>query len=767
MNISASRRVLRFGPFEADVRAGELRKQGLKIKLQDQPFQILVLLLERPGDLVTREEIHQKLWPADTFVDFDHGLNNAVNRLREALGDSAEMPRFIETLPRKGYRFIAPVNGQATVEHAPTFFSVGGESRKEPQLDQQTPAIAGLSEKEPEVIQTISKTGYRPIPTPERVGKPSPRKLTVYAGVAALIASLALLSGLHWRGKIGRPEVLAPAGEVNQRQLTSNPPERSLFWAAISPDGKYLAYTDTNGLYLRLLDTGETHSVPLPVRFSVNSTFAWFPDNTRLLVAGSFADQVDRAWIVSVFGGAPRKLRNAVSWASVSPDGRRIAFIGLNRDGRPRELWVMDASGEDPHRIVAFDEGNFLQQVWWSPDGSRIAYMRSRQDSSGRPRRTIEACDLEGTHFMDIIENTSDTDDFYWLPDGRIIFALENKTGDSALWEVVVDPRTGMRTSEPKRIIHWPRAAFMGLSATDKGKKLLVLQGTSQNDIYVGEFDSKSVRLKTTRQFTSDERDDIPAAWTRDGKGLLFISDRSGSYDIYRQAVQGSGLQAIVAGPTDEYEPRFSPDGSWLLYWAGSFPDSAPKRLMRMPALGGGSEFVLTGGTNAAFRCPSYRGASCILSEREGMQLLFFQLDPVKGKGALVAKTERPGLQMYSIGVPMWDLSPDGSRIALADGCCRTRILDLKSGSWRDGPTNNGNLSGDSIAWSADGHGLFFPRIGTTSQILYADFQGHTHVVFEGANRDLSSLVPSPDGRSLAFSSRFIYSRNAWLLENF
>src|SRR5438132_9780765 len=127
--------------------------------------------------------------------------------------------------------------------------------------------------------------------------------------------------------------------------LKPNPPERSLFWAAISPDGKYLAYTDTNGLYLRLLDTGETHSVSLPVRFGVNSTFAWFPDNTRLRVAGSFADQVDRAWIVSVFGGAPRKLRNAASWASVSPDGRRIASIGLNRHGHRREPWVLDASG--------------------------------------------------------------------------------------------------------------------------------------------------------------------------------------------------------------------------------------------------------------------------------------------------------------------------------------------------------------------------------------------------------------------------------------
>jgi TolB-like protein/DNA-binding winged helix-turn-helix (wHTH) protein/Flp pilus assembly protein TadD len=100
------------------VRAGELRKCGLKVRLQDQPFQILVMLLERPGELVTRREIHQKLWPADTFVDFDHGLNNAVNRLREALGDSPEAPRFIETLPRKGYRFIGLVSGDEELGEA-------------------------------------------------------------------------------------------------------------------------------------------------------------------------------------------------------------------------------------------------------------------------------------------------------------------------------------------------------------------------------------------------------------------------------------------------------------------------------------------------------------------------------------------------------------------------------------------------------------------------------------------------------------------------
>jgi len=111
-------KIARFGVFELDLAAGELRKNGVKLRLQEQPLQILALLLERAGSVVTREELRQKLWPADTFVDFDHSLNTAVNKLREALGDSASSPRYVETLARRGYRFIAPV--QASVETSAT-----------------------------------------------------------------------------------------------------------------------------------------------------------------------------------------------------------------------------------------------------------------------------------------------------------------------------------------------------------------------------------------------------------------------------------------------------------------------------------------------------------------------------------------------------------------------------------------------------------------------------------------------------------------------
>jgi TolB-like protein/DNA-binding winged helix-turn-helix (wHTH) protein/Tfp pilus assembly protein PilF len=110
---AAVARILHFGVFEVDLKACELRKHGLRLKLPEQPFQVLVVLLEKPGEIVTREELRNRLWPSDTFVDFDHGLNNAVMRLREVLGDSSENPRFVETIPRRGYRFIAPVKGSA------------------------------------------------------------------------------------------------------------------------------------------------------------------------------------------------------------------------------------------------------------------------------------------------------------------------------------------------------------------------------------------------------------------------------------------------------------------------------------------------------------------------------------------------------------------------------------------------------------------------------------------------------------------------------
>src|SRR5580700_9212181 len=127
----SSVRSVRFGVFEVDFRAGELRKNGIRIRLQGQPFLLLITLLKQQGEVVTREELRRTLWPEDTFVDFDHSLGSAINKLREALGDSATHPRFIETLPRRGYRFIAPLEAVGETAIAPAV--------SEPVLDRQPP----------------------------------------------------------------------------------------------------------------------------------------------------------------------------------------------------------------------------------------------------------------------------------------------------------------------------------------------------------------------------------------------------------------------------------------------------------------------------------------------------------------------------------------------------------------------------------------------------------------------------------------------------
>ena len=123
VSANSSARIIRFSTFEVDLHTGELRQRGQRVKLQEQPLHVLAALLERPRELVTREDLQKKLWPADTFVDFDHSLNAAIRRLRDALGDSAEKPRFVETVARRGYRFLAPLNG-ATASDAPTSQSI-------------------------------------------------------------------------------------------------------------------------------------------------------------------------------------------------------------------------------------------------------------------------------------------------------------------------------------------------------------------------------------------------------------------------------------------------------------------------------------------------------------------------------------------------------------------------------------------------------------------------------------------------------------------
>jgi cholera toxin transcriptional activator len=184
MDANSGRRLFRFGAFEADEHTGELRKQGRRLPLQGQPLQVLLLLLDRPGELVSRTEIQQRLWSDGTFVDFDHGLNTAINKIREALGDSASSPRFVETLARRGYRFIAPVEAVDTDSAPPQAASVVPSAQAEPTqangepkapAQEETSSPSAKQSSESESSQVSAGRSRALLATPEELPQASRR----------------------------------------------------------------------------------------------------------------------------------------------------------------------------------------------------------------------------------------------------------------------------------------------------------------------------------------------------------------------------------------------------------------------------------------------------------------------------------------------------------------------------------------------------------------------------------------------------------------
>jgi DNA-binding winged helix-turn-helix (wHTH) protein len=277
---ATSRKIIQFGEFDIDP-SGALRKNGLRLRLQGQPLQILLLLLDSHGEIVTRDLLRERLWSADTFVDFEHSLNTAVKKLRHALGDDPDNPRFVETVPRRGYRFIAPVTVSSPSEL--------------PRLEAENPA-----------------TGPLEVPT---VHSAWPKKKVAIAASVCIAGAVLATVASFLRSRT------SPQTDAHPVQITTNAAEIPISGSAISPDGRYLAYSDPTGLYLRIVATGATHPVELPTGLELHPD-SWFPDGTQF-VATQFTTSAPRVkpslWLVPLVG-SPRKLteglgcRNFTGW---------------------------------------------------------------------------------------------------------------------------------------------------------------------------------------------------------------------------------------------------------------------------------------------------------------------------------------------------------------------------------------------------------------------------------------------------------------------
>jgi DNA-binding winged helix-turn-helix (wHTH) protein/Tol biopolymer transport system component len=754
---SSSARIVSFGTFELDLRSAELRQPGSTTRLQDKPFQILTLLLEHPGELVTREEVQKRLWPNGIVVDFEHSINTAVKRLRQALGDDPEDPRFIETLPRHGYRFIAPVNGGA---------------------DGGAPDVAPVPSR---AVARVARSDRRPPAGTVREPPLRNRWMFILAGALGVLVVAMSVTWLATR--------LPGPPQLTERRLTTNSLENTLTGGVISPDGKYLAYGDRMGLHLKLIRTGETRDVPRPegLRPYPDSWWpnGWFPDGTKFVVDRIEAGMRSSAWVVSVMGGPPRQLCDDAHPWEVSPDGTQIAF---ERDGGSgfHDLWVMGTQGEDPHVLIKGSDDEEFWYAAWSPDGRRIAYRRSHH-LLGRTEVSIESRDLKGGQPTIIVSNPNPNSwifgrKFIWLPSDRFIYTVDEFDGSRRrgnLWNIQVDTNTGKPVGEPNRITNWGEGEPEHLSETSDGKQLAVLKQTRYSYVNTGELEDGGRRLKNPHRLTLEEGRDLPGAWMPDGETVLFMSDRNATWGIYKQGAEENTAQPVVTGPEYKNSPTVSPDGSWILYLSSADRNRGPTtrvRVMRVSTSGGPSQVVLEGQGIDRLACSEPRAALCVFSALtpDHKQIIFSAFDPFQGTKQTLAMLNLRKVDKYAQATESysWDLSRDGSLMAIAQFDMRegpVEILPLGGGAPRE--INVKGWKGlMTIRWAADGKGLFVsPATNLGATALFVDLEGHARVIWKhesGTYNASAWAIPSPNGRYLTLAS-YASNSNVWLLQNF
>jgi eukaryotic-like serine/threonine-protein kinase len=576
--------------------------------------------------------------------------------------------------------------------------------------------------------------------------------------VAAAALLLALIVWTQWL-YLGRHT------DVVERKLTANSAENSVTSMAVSPDGKYLSYADNTGIYLKLIHTGETHPVPLPPDFHARVD-DWFPDGSRLLV--SRAEQPGKAslWSISVFGGSPQQLVDDASGGSLSPDGLHIAFRrrSLTYDGRwGREEWVMRSDGTDPIEVAtARPDDSQVGAPTWSPDGKRIAYVRSNWAYNVRTN-SVEVNEWQKENTETLFSDSRLTSALHWLPDGRLIYAFgatENHQ-DSSLWLVSLQ-KAAKISSPPKRITEG-NGWISQVTATSDGKKVLFLRGNWLPSIYIGTLSLNGTQLLASRRLTMDDNENIPWSWTPDSAAVLFSSDRNGTREVFKQAIDQTIAESLVTSSYQVSQPVVAPDGSEILYISTTTSASheTPSSIFAIPIGGGTPRFILKDVGIWNVQCAHLPSTICLYSVAKGDSSETFRFDVRSGKIAVPPQIE---------SAFNWSLSPDGSERAIilyGSSQDKIQLRSTSTGQTRDLVVKGWNgLIG--VNWSADGKRLLvsWHNFERDSALLNVSLDGKATVLLKSSNPEIWHAVPSPNGRMLAIAEAG-GPKNVWQIENF
>jgi Tol biopolymer transport system component/DNA-binding winged helix-turn-helix (wHTH) protein len=546
----------RFGVFEFDAPCGELRRAGVPIKLRDQSSRILVYLLEHAGQMVTREELRQHLWPSDTFVDFDHSLNTAIMKLREALGDSADKPLYIETVPKRGYRFVAPVSLGLAVE------TRNGPPRR------PGPALADLEE-------TPADANGKEDGGDAATGDTTRHWWLLSGLIAAALVILATGFLVHRAvrnrnasGRAVQPDTAAAASSrMRIVPLTSLP--GTVRDPVFSPDGEKIAFiwdgeNPVRGdLYVQLVG-GEK-----PLRLThTGSGFTccadWSRDG-RQIAFGRCDDNGGGIFIVPALGGTERKLTDVICPLGDAGHPKWIA------DGK--SLLLIDRCEPDgPSGIVAFSletgEKRCLSHPplsGWpgdsfpalSPDGRTVAFVRS----STAGTRELYTVALSGGNLHQITHEGTAGLNFMWSSDGQHIVFNSGRSGLFRVWRVAaaggdvkletVYPGSGTLSRDGSRLAYVDPPGILGRSVAISRLELSGAGGqiVSQNKILATDGGNTAPQLSP------------------DGRQIVFESCRTGRCQIWRSDADGSSpLQMTFFDNGFPGTPRWSPDGKWVAF---------------------------------------------------------------------------------------------------------------------------------------------------------------------------------------------------------
>jgi Tol biopolymer transport system component/DNA-binding winged helix-turn-helix (wHTH) protein len=547
MDVQDSARRLRFGTFEVDSATGELRRSGVRIRLQEQPFRVLLILLERPGDLVTRSELRQRLWSDAEFGDFDQGINVAIKKIRAALGDDSANPRFIETLSRRGYRFIAPV---ATDDPTPP----------------GVPVVAEPSASSP---------------------APSRNWKAISIVLAVLLAAVVLLI---WR----RPHEYALGVFGHRSEFRVAPMTSSMgyeFAPQFSPDGKQIAYAwgeskRPPNVYVKVLGAGSP--VPLvPAQGNVaRGNPVWSPDGRFIACFRAVklpdipVDPKDKSglveklmrrnanrppnlgvYLIPAVGGEERKLfdihfaTDMVWW----PDGKGFLIATRDNVNDPVSLWHYSLDGSERKRLTtpppAFN-GDTIPV--FSPDGKLIAFSRNYTSGGsdifiipaegGEPRRiTQDAHHLRGITFT---------------ADGKeLIFSSARQAGARrSLWRISINGGTPSRLSFGRENADSPVVSRVG-------NHLAFMQQNESSTIWQFEIPVEGAKAQDPTPLITSRQLQVGAQFSPDGSRIIFTSDRTGSWELWVCAADGSNPKQLTSfGDRQTGTPRWSPDGRLIAF---------------------------------------------------------------------------------------------------------------------------------------------------------------------------------------------------------